>query len=609
MNRGRITRYVEERYRITAHAEAQALEPKPVHEGWTNFASQRSVRAIAVASGSGHMWLATWGGVLSWNRKQERLYRRYGSEHGLAGNAVSCLCLDQAERPWVGHEEGGLSYFDGQRFKPYAHLSSATIRVLCAAKGAGLWAAGADTVYRISGPDDPPTPVANGHDGAVEALALLPDGDGLLLGNAWGLFRLQPGQSPVPVLRETIGTCTALARGAEGEVWLGTPGGIYRMENEVPVGPMTSDGARLDDRVVALVAGRKRLWVLTTAGLAQVVDQQWRAVPGPETGEALPTVRAIAAGPDASYLWVGTDHLLAGVQSTGAEARWDLNLLPPHRDDELNNLGRCAASQATREQVWIGTADGLIAFDPEDPWTLHAKGTDVRALGLTPTEIWLLSWPYGVQQFTPNRFNRRLSQLPGLPTALAVGKTGDLHAVTGRALWYLGADEPPEISAGLPAPARHLVQTPDETWWLGTTRGVYRLVDGVWELAGEQPGPLQAGVYALAAIHDTLWAATEAGLWAWYENRWDLHADLYAMGRPESPHVVSALAPAGDASALWLARRDGVVRYDPTVRTTSAVYTPANSGLVSRRVTALLENSGFLWIVTRAGISRLAVRE
>src|SRR5947207_16028198 len=88
---GRITRYAEDRSRIARFTEIAVQKPEPAHRGWENFVSQRSVRVIAVAPRSSALWLATWGGVLEWQRKDQDLCRRHAAEHGLAGNAVSCL--------------------------------------------------------------------------------------------------------------------------------------------------------------------------------------------------------------------------------------------------------------------------------------------------------------------------------------------------------------------------------------------------------------------------------------------------------------------------------------------------------------------------------------
>ena len=109
-----ITRYQEPskiaRFRESSHG----LKPEPVYPGWTNFVSQKSVRAIAMSTKSSCLWLATWGGVISWKWKDNQPYQRYSSEHGIAGNEVTCICLDECDRPWIGHSEGGLSYFDGK---------------------------------------------------------------------------------------------------------------------------------------------------------------------------------------------------------------------------------------------------------------------------------------------------------------------------------------------------------------------------------------------------------------------------------------------------------------------------------------------------------------
>jgi ligand-binding sensor domain-containing protein len=613
MSHGHITRYTGEHSRITAIHEAEVLEPEPAHAGWLSFVAQRSVRAIAIAPRSRNIWLATWGGVLSWNRREELLYRRYSSEHGLAGNAVACLCLDQAEQPWAGHVEGGLSYFDGQRWQVYAHLQQESIRALTSGgTQGGVWAAGFDAVWHVPAPDQLPNLVAQGSDGTqdpAEALALLAEGDGLLLGNAWGLFYLQSGHEPVRVKPQEVPACTALARDADGGVWLGTPAGLYQLKGQVLDGPFTPGERAPVERILGLAAGHRRVWVWTLAGLAQWVDGQWQSVPWPETDGEPPAVRAIAASGDDNYLWVGTDDLIAGVLGDRAEAYWDLSLLPRHPEDQLNNLGRCAVGDADGDRVWIGMADGLVAFGPGIEWSLDARahGSDVRALAISAANggtLWMLTWPYGIDCILPASHQGPSVRPPsGLPLALAVGQDGWPVVATGRALWRMAADDLQQLSAAMPPTARCLAQAADGIWWLGTAQGAYQLLGGGWNLAGEQPGPVQAAVHALAVVQGRLWAATEAGLYVRQANGWILHG----AGPQNQPFVVRALAAAVVAGELWLAREDGVVRYDPTTRAVRAQYTPADSGLASRRVTALVESAGALWIVTQAGISRLAL--
>jgi len=594
MSHGLIKRY-QEQYQITARREIGVLQPEPLHIGWTNFVSQRSVRGIAVAPRTGYLWLATWGGVLSWNQREEFLYRRYSSEHGLAGNAVACICLDQTERPWVGHVEGGLSYYDGHRWQVYLHLQDEPIRVVCNAGETGaVWVAGESRLLKIRTPDQPPELVAENHDGVVRALALVADGQDVLVGNAWGLFRIRAGQEPAPVAQDKVRSCVALTLDGGGLVWLATPEEVFRLEGETAIGPFFPPHSDSVGRILALAAGRKRVWALTAKGLAHLDDDRWTLVPWQGEGQTPPSLRAIAAGADDAYLWVGTDNLLAWVRSSGAgESFWDLNVLPLHREDALNNLGRCVALLRGDDRVWVGTAGGLMVFGPGEAWTRISDVGDVRMLA-AEDDLWLLTWPRGVRRLAGSGWPNLLEcQPPGLATALAVCEDGSPAVFTGRGLWRLG-DQPQALADSIQATVRCLTQTPGGRWWLGTTEGVYRLTAGAWELAGEQPGPGRAEVYALAVVGGTLWAATAVGLWARGANGWVLH----------SKELVRALAAASDLTTLWLARDDGVVRYDPVSGVSSEPYTPINSGLASRRVTALAERSSALWIVTQVGTSR-----
>jgi ligand-binding sensor domain-containing protein len=159
------------------------------------------------------------------------------------------------------------------------------------------------------------------------------------------------------------------------------------------------------------------------------------------------------------------------------------------------------------------------------------------------------------------------------------------------------------VGGGAGAQARCLVQAADGAWWVGTDRGVYRLAGASWELAGEQPGPLQAAVAGLIAVGDTLWAATESGLWERRGGAWALRAA--GPGRDAAP--VRALAPAGKTGVLWLAGPDGVVRFDPATGSVAAPLTVANSGLAGKCVATLAESAGALWVVTHSGISRLTL--
>lgn len=595
-----IAQYKEPPSKIAPYRESSCgLKPEPVYSGWTNFVSQKSVRAIAMSRKSGCLWLATWGGVICWKWKDNQPYQRYSSEHGIAGNEVACLCLDESDRPWVGHSEGGLSYFDGQRWQVYSSLQTDSIRALTdAGSHTGIYVADQERVYYIANINQQPIPipVMPDEDGTVETLALLADKEELLIGNTWGLFRASVDKIPEPIAVENIQSCTALAQDGDGRIWIGTPEGLYSLEND----EVKSEAEEISDRVLALASGEKRVWVLTTNGLFQIFDDSCLEVPNPKEGT---TIRAIAASTSDTYLWVGTDQLLTGVQMSNCkDGFWDsANLLTSHSDDNLSNLGRCVLCHPNSDRLWVGTTSGLFTYKPSQEWELcvNSEQEDIRALVLNPNDPetpWILSWSRGVSKLQPDGLLEKYDSQPyNVPLLLVIGQDGYPCVLTERALWRLKTDNYEEIYQVTHSYSRVLTQTLDGVWWLGTEQGLYRQ----WQFVGEPSGPRMAAIYTLTEFQKNLWVATANGLWTLQDNNWvQLNLELPSKGAP-----TWALAPSLRSEELWLACEEGVFCYNISTKSISKHYTCTNSGLASHRVTALVESTQALWIVTQAGIS------
>jgi ligand-binding sensor domain-containing protein len=583
---GGIRRYVEPRaVRPWPHVEAR--KPPPAHAGWTTFASQRSARAIAIDPDSGRLWVATWGGVLSWDR-QEGHYVRYGSEHGLAAGAVSCVAVDSAGRAWAGHDEGGLSWFDGRRWYAYDQLPDEPIRAACAAAG-GLWVAGPRAVLVVPAPDRPAGPVAEG-EAVADLRALLAHEDGVLAGGPGGLLFLRPGQRPAAVEPGRLRDCAALARDGAGAVWAATPSAVWRLDGGSAQGPYHPPDDEPSAPVRGLAASKGGLWVLTAHGLARVADGRWQTAPG-----LVHLPRAVAARPGDAHAWLGTDDRLAVVWWDGDAVRWQADVLPAHPEDALNNLARCVVPPGAG-RVAVGTAGGLVAFEPGGAWSLDASCGDVRAL--CPPH--LLAWPHGVGRLSAEGRATFLDPQPdGVPLALASGRDGLTHVLTTRALWRLGDGAPAAVGEGRDGGPCALAQAPDGAWWLGTARGVFRLAGGRWELSGEHPGPVEAEVNGLAVVGGDVWVAAATGLWQRREGGWRHH--------PAAGDGALRVVAAAGGGALWLAAADRVLRYDPAAGAVRTAFTPADSGLPGRQVTGLLEHGGSLWVTARGGVGRLTL--
>lgn len=578
--------------------QPQVLEPESIYPGWMNLVSQRSIRAIAISSKSRQMWMATWGGVLSWRQRDESIYYRYSSEHGLLGNGVSSVCVDEDERPWVTHNEGGLGYFENNRWHVYPERKNEIFRIVVPADSGGVWAATNTCIYRIPGPQQPSVPVLVDNVAAQYPLALLQDGDDLLLGTGHGLFRLLSTGELVTVDAEQIKFCRSLSRDARNRIWIGTDKQVYSMKDgQVDPEPHYNENAGY---LVQLAAGREVVWLLTSEGIS-IINNVWRPVSYNSEQLDMPVPRTIAVSSSDRYLWVGTDSLLSSLfYSDEGRGLWRHAELPEHREDRLNNLTSCFAASEENDTVWIGVAGGLVAFRTNDSWTIDANAGHVHSLCVTSgpngETLWSLSWPKGFRAQGLPPF-----ETPGVPVALAKGIDGKAYGLTSRGLWLLGT-HPQLIAERLDVRVRCLCQVQDGTWWAGTAKGAYAYKQGTWSLANEQPGPSLSEIYALVAQDDKLWVAAANGFWCRIGNVWESHNGA-------QPRIVSAIAIAEDETNLWLANGEAVVRYSPNTKTSDRRYSVKDSGIASKRVTALAEIRGDLWIATEAGVSRLQLSE
>ncbi|HSN29696.1 MAG TPA: ATP-binding protein [Kofleriaceae bacterium] len=117
-----------------------------------------------------------------------RVFRGYGSEHGLDDLTINALAQTSDGLMWVGTEDGLYAY-DGARFIRFA--------------------------------------VADGLPSA-EVLSLLADGDQLWVGTELGVARLSRGHVvPGSGFGAPSERVLAIARGPDGSVWLATDGGVY----------------------------------------------------------------------------------------------------------------------------------------------------------------------------------------------------------------------------------------------------------------------------------------------------------------------------------------------------------------------------------------------
>jgi ligand-binding sensor domain-containing protein len=304
---------------------------------------------MPAAGAGGQFWVATYGGFLE---KYDSLSGAIEPvEYGIVGIG-SAAVLTAGEAVW---------------FAP-AHASD---RYAVAAADFDLeeWQTWTGRSFGFEGRDAPDAPIH----------AWLAAGDDTWAGGDRGLHRYdgEAWHRESPGAEADVASITALAMGPPGleGVWIGTRRGLFRIR----AAGAFPDAAMLSaTRVLALAAHDTDLWIGTDAGLVRLrgAAADGEAPVGlPESAEA-PRGRVGALATDGDYVYAGIER---DVWVLATDAGWTraapLGVLP----------ARVSALAARDGVVWIGTDEGLVAWDTRDdlvtPFTFAAGDLPVGSRG------------------------------------------------------------------------------------------------------------------------------------------------------------------------------------------------------------------------------------
>jgi ligand-binding sensor domain-containing protein len=632
----------------TTHGRFQADEATA--SGWTTYASQRHICAIAVDERREWVWLATWGGVLCWIPAEGRCVR-HASEHGLRGSATRGIAVDTTGRVWAASRSGGLASLHlvtpdaGAVWQPFADLRGWQVLNLAPRDDpmggisvSLIDAAGRGAVGEIAGPQGSLRLVAQGSEAVQDIETLWIGANAIWTGNLWGLHcNSRDGAPGVGSIRGPGGhtiAVHALAGGGHGSLWCGTRHGLYRFDpaTETVMGLVT-DGPRDEIAVLIADAATGEVWTGSDQGIAHFDGHSWQtAVPLPNGRP-----RALAVMPGTRRrVWTGGTSGVYEIEKT--ECKPAITFLA---EDDLSNAVQCLClAQGT---VWAGTARGLSRFVEESWQTPPYTGSeetlrDVRALIAEPVaepvkepgegRLWI-----GTGRGALGAVQRDVY----IPDHSLGGPVVAFSADRDRTLWIATADAIFRFSAAsrrwqlLDDAVRERLrgreirtlwcQTEttaagqrEDVVWVGTSGGLlrYRPAARVWTdpqdwSHGDIARDLnQYPVRALAiGPHDNrLWIGTARGLFR--QSPWQRH-DLPG---------VQALAFAPDAT-LWVGTTAGLWRFDRAAQEAMdgkgvPHFTALDSGLSADVVTSLLVRTDNaetdIWVGTTAGISRYRER-
>jgi diguanylate cyclase (GGDEF)-like protein len=350
----------------------------------------------------GQVWVGGKDGLQVW-RGEGRGFSRVASDSGtpgsLAGELVSKLYEDTAGRIWIGTTDHGAAVLDPKtgslrRLRPRPAVSDGLSHFWVygfAEAGPGeIWIATFGGGIDVVDPGSLTVVARLQHDPALDDTlggdrigALLRDRSGLLWVGTWGqgLAHHDPATRAFRALRYSPDRPDGLSHPEavralamrDGTIWVGTNGngidvldregrrsGGYRPDPQDP-------GALSDGSVTCLAQARDgTIWVATLNGFLHRLrpgSRRFERLSPSEGGQGLPggPIRAMTFGPDGS-LWAGAAEGMARIDPQTLKIA-----TYRHRPGDATTLSGTAveALAFAAGALWVGTDNGLNAFDPE----------------------------------------------------------------------------------------------------------------------------------------------------------------------------------------------------------------------------------------------------
>lgn len=530
-------------------------------------------------------------------------FEAISSEQGLSGSTVTAILQDSRGFLWVATDDG-LGRYDGYQFKIYRHL-----------------------------PGDPKSLSHN------DVLALYEDAAGnLWIGTAGGLNRFDRHQEHFIRYTDDVARAshvdkvsddkasneeasgsgayvvTGIAEDAEGQIWVGTYGGLFRVFPESghivgythdPENPQS-----LSSNVITAVyvdhAGT--LWVGTKHGLNQYhagTDQFLRYRHDAADPHGLPDDEVFTIYEDsARTLWLGTGGGLSRFNPDDQEFVTFYH--DPVVPESLGNSRVLALYEDHTHLLWIGTeGGGLDIFDRERQRFVHHRADAIRSNGLRSNFISAL-------------FEDRSGNL-------WVGSCGGgLYKLYRESLKFLHYARDPHSSGGLNHNAvSTIIQDTQHTLWVGTYGGGITAID--WDAPSrpvkyyrhdpQNPNSLSHNA-VWSMIQDReglLWIGTEGGGLNQFnpETAKFIHyrhdpSDLYSV----SSDMISVVYE-DRSGILWVGILGGGLNWYDRETGRFLQHIPGDSepeyGEILHSISTIAEDrSGALWVGTfGSGVSRL----
>lgn len=237
--------------------------------------------------------------------------RCYGVNEGLPHGSVQDLAQDR-QGYLLATTLRGAARFDGVRMRGLAPVGSAALapqsteRITVSSDGAIWLGSGEFGLTRIDGDDVRRWNAAEGLDSSAITMIAEVDPGELWVSTDRSLYLLNlQDLQPRPLGQGYPGAMRAIARSADGTLWLGTEDGLYRRRQDAGLERMDGTLGLTDPWIWDLhIDPAGSLWIGSRGGLVRWQDERATRY-GPEAGLRFPATRAILSDHD-GQLWVAT---------------------------------------------------------------------------------------------------------------------------------------------------------------------------------------------------------------------------------------------------------------------------------------------------------------
>lgn len=495
----------------------------------------------------GYLWIGTTGGLARFDGSRFLTYS-HATYPALTENSIFCIFAAKDGTLWLGTEGGGLLHFDHGNFQSYA-------------AGQGLT------------------------DGFVRSV--LEDSRGRIwVGTDNGLFRIVRGAAQ-PVDTSRFGApfpVHSIFEDQQHRIWVGGAR-LLAFENDVPR-QYPLPGAYSQNKVKSILQTKDgTVWVGTVGGLDRLEGERFAAVPG-----IAATVRVLRQTSDGA-LWIGT--IGQGLFTFNHD---ELNRV--NGSDLLPSNTVLSIYEDDTHQVWVGTQDGMVRLSRTPVSVVPLPGGSDPDFETISADTDGTIWAVASQVFAIRGGVARPYTFDGIPAVpvrnvfrdregtmwIGTDGSGAYHLTAHGAVHY---SAPRQLVNNF---VRAFLESRDGAMWIATDEGVSRIVTEHIQNYRVADGLAYFSTRALMEDSEgSIWIGTDHGLSCWRNGRFIANDATRLLSQDK---VWSILQDKG--GTLWFGTRDhGLFRYRGNKLTE---YTTAQ-GLVSNSIYQLLaDTQGRLWL-------------